>query len=210
MLKTFLDWFHQGGWVLCFGAVAFVSSVLTRWAQKRQHEQMLVESRGEIVAMIQQARDEQRAEAAALEATTGEDPLSRSRRKEREYFALIRTMEDQKNRYKLYWLEQAREHSVAQGIFERAVVDARLVAKRAINLANHYLEKDGRPKIVHPKELFGPPEGLSADYRDKIEQKIAADPPEIDIEAELRRVGPPTEPAALPPAAPEKPTEGQG
>jgi len=205
MLKTFLDWFHSGGWVLCFGAVAFVSSVLTRWSQKRQYEQMLVESRGEIVTMIQAARDEQRAEAAALEAATGEDPLSRSRRKEREYFALIRSMEEQKNRYKLYWLEQAREHSVAQGIFERAVVDGRIVAKRAINLANHYLEKDGKPKIAHPKELYGPPEGLSADYRDKIAEKIAADPPEVDVDAELRRIGPPTdEPAAPPPAEGEK------
>jgi hypothetical protein len=207
MMIALFAWFHGGGWVLVFAVGIFVAVVVGRWMQRRDSARVADETRREIVQMIQEDRAAEKAEAGALDAATGETELTRAQRKAKEYFALIRTMEDQKNRYKVFWLEQAREHAVTQGLYERTIVEVRRVASRAIAIANHYMEKEGKPKIVHPRELAGPPEGIAAEYRAKIEAQIASCPPEGDVEADLRRIGPPEDPA--PPAAPaDKPAEG--
>lgn len=191
MMKAALDWFHSGGWVLCFAVTAFASSMVTRWSERRRNDQVVAQSRAEILEIIEQAREEQRIAAESQKGAGGEDEVQRLTRKCEEYFGVITSMEAQKNRYKLYWLEQAREHAVGQSLYERALVEARQIALKAIGIVNHYKKLAGEPEIKSPKELAGLPVGQVDAYRAKIEAQIAECPPEVDGAAEQRRIGPP-------------------
>lgn len=134
------------------------------------------------------------AECASLRALTAElqADLDRMIRIASEYFAIIAAIEKQRDNYKHLWLEQGREHAVGQAHYERALIEARQIAMRAIDLLNEDRKKAGLPLIKSPMEIMAPPIGTVKAFRDKIEAHIAAAPPEVDGSGAQVRLGPPT------------------
>lgn len=96
-----------------------------------------------------------------------EDELSASRRRCEEYFAIIETIEKERNDWIKMWRTQASEHLTAQAMLERDLAATRQTAARAIMMLNKRLVADGNQPIDKPAGLEpydGEPVGLAESY----------------------------------------------
>lgn len=104
------------------------------------------------------------------------------RRISQEYFAVIESIEKERNVWSEMWKDQAYSHVEAQSMLEKALKNARSVAAQAINLANKLRAEKGEPPLT-PAILdaeCAPPVGAAEAYKQRMDEAVAAVPPQID------------------------------
>jgi hypothetical protein len=124
-------------------------------------------------------------ERAANELKALRAELETQRRISQEYFALIESIEKERNVWSEMWKDQAYAHVEAQAMLERALKAARTVAAQAIQLANKYREDKGEPPLTQAilEEASAPPVGVSATYKARVDASVASVGAQVDAVA---------------------------
>lgn len=106
--------------------------------------------------------------------------LEQSRRICREYFEVIESMQEDRDRWKEMFLEQARQHQTAQAMLENALVDARQKAVMLIQIVNKTRDEKGLKPIAWDCKVEDPPLGTSREYGKSMQALEGAAPTPVD------------------------------
>ncbi len=113
------------------------------------------------------------------------------KRRNREYFDVIASIEKERNSWIDLFYEQASEHLAAQTMLETQLINIRRQAVRAIQMLNEKRKKDGLEPIKSTSDLLpydGEPVGLAEKYAIRMKELHDAMPKKIDGNTERERI----------------------
>lgn len=111
-----------------------------------------------------------------------EEALKIQKRISGEYFALIESMEGQRNEWKEMFFEQAAEHVQGQSRLEEALARVRQALGSVVTQLNFLRELGGLKKLnaAHEMEEGAPPIGQAEEFRRKVQELTDRAPEETD------------------------------
>jgi len=111
-----------------------------------------------------------------------EEALKIQKRIGGEYFAVIESMERQRNEWKEMFFEQAAEHVQGQSRLEEALTRVRQALGSVVKQLNFLRELGGLEPLnaAHEMEEGAPPIGQAEEFRRKVQELTARAPEETD------------------------------